>query len=109
MKYSPDFGYTNQLGAINNKNYNTMEDYGVGIDMINKFHEYNRTNAKAYVDQLFQKFTYNKALAQVKSIGTAIKFLDLDEYDVDSIAKKMASTAKGKVPAQGPGSSPKRP
>jgi hypothetical protein len=81
------------------KNYSSMNDYAVGIDYINKFHEANKTSALQYVNGLYTTLGNTKTISSIESLGFAIKQADMSEGDVQSSARNLASYASGKVPA----------
>ena len=95
-----DFGYN--MGFLDNifgRDYSKSTDYAVGIDYINKFHNANKTSAKAYVDNLYVKFPRTKVIADIESLGLAIKFTNMSESAVKTTAETLASLTSGKVPA----------
>lgn len=104
MKSQLDFDYSTPMGSFwtnlfGGKDYKEMTSYAVGIDYINKFHSYNKTRAQDYVDALYKNLGYNTALAQITSLGDAIKLIEYSEGDVDNVAKAMAQASLGKVPS----------
>ena len=103
MNNSPDFDYSMGFSIfgidIFGRDYSKSTPYAVGIDYINKFHAANKTNAKAYVDNLYVKFPKAKVISDIESLGLGIQFAKMTETAVNEAAKALANITKGKIPA----------
>lgn len=84
------------------KDYSKMTEIQVGLDYLDKFFQSpyfkGNKNPNVYIGLLASKSSPTIVNAQITSLGSAIKIMNMSETDVKQIADKLAMMAGARVP-----------